>query len=46
VNEEFRFWMAGDDRESPLAVVVVEVLQLDNNDRRRKRRNRHVWDIL
>ena len=46
VDNEFRFWMAGDDRESPLAVATVEVLRLDNSDRRRKRRSRHVWDIL
>jgi len=46
VDEEFRFWMAGSDRESPLAAVVVEVLRLDSGDRRRNRRGRHVWDIL
>ena len=46
VNSEFSYWMAGDDNESPLAVVVVEVLRVDTDDRRRKRRSRHVWDIL
>ncbi len=46
VDNEFRFWMAGSDKELPLAVVAVEVLRLDNSDRRRKRRSRHVWDIL
>lgn len=46
VENEFRFWMAGDDKESPLVVVAVEVLRLDSGDRRRKRRSRHVWDIL
>jgi len=46
VDEEFSFWMAGDDRESPLAIVSVEVLRMDTGDRRRKRRSRHVWDIL
>ncbi|TDJ37702.1 MAG: DUF3019 domain-containing protein [Gammaproteobacteria bacterium] len=46
VNREFSYWMAGDDNQSPLAMVVVEVLRMDSNDRRRKRRSRHVWDIL
>jgi hypothetical protein len=46
VENEFRFWMAGENKDSPLAVVAVEVLRLDSSDRRRKRRNRHVWDIL
>ena len=46
VDEAFRFWMASDDKDTPLAVVAVEVLRLDNGDRRRKRRGRHVWDIL
>lgn len=45
VDSEFSFWMSGDD-ESPLAVVAVEVLRMDTDDRRRKRRSRHVWDIL
>lgn len=46
VNSEFSYWMAGGDNESPLAVAVVEVLRMDSDDRRRKRRNRHVWDIF
>lgn len=46
VNSEFSYWMAANDNESPLAVVVVEVLRMDTDDRRRKRRSRHVWDIL
>jgi hypothetical protein len=46
VDAEFRYWMAGDDIGSPLAVAVVEVLRLDTDDRRRRRRSRHVWDIL
>jgi hypothetical protein len=46
VNSEFSYWMAGNDDESPLAVVVVEVLRMDTDDRRRKRRSRHVWDIF
>ncbi len=46
VDTEFSYWMTRDDNDSPLAVVVVEVLQLATDDRRRKRRSRHVWDIL
>lgn len=46
VDSEFSYWMAGDDSNSPLAVVAVEVLRMDTDDRRRKRRSRHVWDIL
>lgn len=46
VNSEFRYWMAGEEEESPLAVVAVEVLRMDTDDRRRKRRSRHVWDIF
>ena len=46
VNSDFSYWMAGDYNESQLAVVVVEVLRMDSDDRRRKRRSRHVWDIF
>ena len=46
VDTEFRYWIMGDDNDSPLAVAAVEVLQLATDDRRRKRRSRHVWDIL
>jgi hypothetical protein len=38
--------MTGNDDESLLAMVAVEVLRMDTGDRRRKRRNRHVWDIF
>jgi hypothetical protein len=46
VDTEFRYWMAGNDTASPLAIALVEVLRLDTDDRRRRRRSRHVWDIL
>lgn len=46
VDTEFSYWMTGDDINLPLAVVAVEVLRMDTDDRRRKRRGRHVWDIL
>lgn len=45
VEENFSFWMTGDDFASRLAQVDVEVLRMDSDDRRRKRRTRHVWDI-
>ena len=45
VQETFSYWMTGADLEARLAQVTVEVLHLDSDDRRRKRRTRHVWDI-
>lgn len=45
VRETFRFWMTGADISERLAEVSVEVLRMDSDDRRRKRRTRHVWDI-
>ena len=45
VQESFSYWMTGSDRETRLAQVEVEVLRMDSDDRRRKRRTRHVWDI-
>ena len=45
VTESFSYWMTGDDPADKLAVVAVEVLRMSTDDRRRKRRTRHVWDI-
>ena len=45
VENDFRYWMQDDISELPLALVKVEVLRMDSDDRRRKRRTRHVWDI-
>jgi hypothetical protein len=45
VRENFSYWMTDRDLASRLAVVTVEVLRMDSDDRRRKRRTRHVWDI-
>ena len=45
VRENFSYYMTGNDPGSRLAEVMVEVLHLDSDDRRRKRRTRHVWDI-
>lgn len=45
VQTDFNYWMTG-KTETRLAMVTVEVLRMDTDDRRRKRRTRHVWDIL
>lgn len=46
VQDDFSYWMTDDDIQSRLAVVKVEVLRMDTDDRRRNRRTRHVWDIF
>lgn len=46
VDTDFSYWMTAEDSELLLAAVTVEVLRMDSDDRRRKRRSRHVWDIL
>lgn len=46
VRDDFGYWITGDDQDVQLAFVSVEVLRMDSDDRRRKRRSRHVWDIL
>jgi len=45
VQDTFSYWMTGSDADVRLAEVVVEVLRMDSDDRRRKRRKRHVWDF-
>lgn len=45
VRTDFNYWMTGTDPQARLAQVSVEVLRMDSDDRRRKRRTRHVWDI-
>jgi hypothetical protein len=45
VMQNFSYWMTGTNEGARLAEVTVEVLRLDSDDRRRRRRNRHVWDI-
>lgn len=45
VVESFRYWLNhGEDRPA-LATATVEVLRKDSDDRRRRRRTRHVWDV-
>jgi hypothetical protein len=46
VQNDFSYWMTDDDLQSLMAVVKIEVLRMDSDDRRRRRRTRHVWDIL
>ena len=45
VEESFTYWITSDESALRLAQASVEVLRLDSDDRRRKRRTRHVWDI-
>jgi hypothetical protein len=45
VREEFSYWMTAEEYSVRLAAVTVEVLRMDSDDRRRRRRTRHVWDI-
>ena len=45
VTQNFSYWMTGTDTSARLAQVNVEVLRMDSDDRRRRRRTRHVWDI-
>ena len=35
-----------DEDQPPLDAVTVEVVKVESDDRRRKRRTRHVWDLL
>ena len=45
VEKSFSYWMTDADAGDRLVTVAVEVLRMDTDDRRRKRRTRHVWDI-
>ena len=45
VERDFSYWMAGEEDDVRLAAVSIEVLRMDTDDRRRRRRTRHVWDI-
>ncbi len=46
VQESFSYWMSERDGSVRVATVTVEVLRMDTDDRRRRRRTRHVWDLL
>ena len=45
VQKSFDYWMTNDGKDYRLAQIRVEVLRMDSDDRRRRRRTRHVWDI-
>lgn len=45
IRGDFRYWLTGGGTGMELAAVTVEVLRKDE-DRRRRRRSRHVWDLL
>ncbi len=45
VERSFSYWMTDRNPENRLTTIAVEVLRMDTDDRRRKRRTRHVWDI-
>ena len=46
VSETFRYWLNRGDDQPELASATVEVLRKDGDDRRRRRRTKHVWDLL
>lgn len=46
VAEDFSYMINEGDGEPPLDTVTVEVVRMDSDDRRRRRRTRHVWDLL
>ena len=46
VAETFSYWLSQGVGAPALAKATVDVLQKDSDDRRRRRRTRHVWDIL
>lgn len=46
VAEDFSYMINEGDGEPPLDSVTVEVVRMDSDDRRRRRRTRHVWDLL
>ena len=46
VAEDFSYMINEGDGQPPLDSVTVEVVRMDSDDRRRRRRTRHVWDLL
>ena len=46
VAETFSYWLNQGTDEPVLVMATVDVLRKDSDDRRRRRRTRHVWDIL
>ena len=46
VAESFRYWITAEDSTARLAEASLDVMSADNDDRRRQRPRRHVWNIL
>ena len=46
VAEDFSYMINNGGGQPPLDSVTVEVVRMDSDDRRRRRRTRHVWDLL
>lgn len=46
VKQSFKYQLTRDGEERPLAEAKVELMTIDNSDRRRNRRSRHAWSIL
>lgn len=45
IRDNLVFWIS-ETEGTPLESITVEVLRMDSDDRRRRRRSRHVWDLL
>jgi hypothetical protein len=46
VKQSFSYQLTRAGEEEPLAETKVELMTIDNSDRRRQRRSRHAWSIL
>ncbi len=46
VDASFRYWLTAGAGEERVAEATIEVMSMATSDRRRNRRNRHVWSIL
>ena len=46
VSAPLEYFMRDQRNDEKCATATVEVLQMDDSDRRRNRRSRHVWDLL
>lgn len=46
VAEDFSYMINEGEGQPALNTVTVEVVRIDSDDRRRRRRTRHIWDIL
>jgi hypothetical protein len=46
VKQSFKYQLMRTGQTEPLAEAKVELMTIDNSDRRRNRRSRHAWSIL